>query len=247
MMTPEKAERVINELGSWMENFANEYGTTPFLDSLVVLDESVLPYPKSVAKEAILVFLKITEDPAQRDLLKLVYPGLAYFRPNVGKKPIGLLYLGNEDLPKYTKEELQYNPKILEEAQLKAKTLLEQSEKFKSFESEIKKEEAQLKAELAEVEKNQEKRNKNPKELESHSSSQKTYGLFAKIIDFLSGVFLFLAGTLFFSIGIFFLYQIVADDDASIGVYIFLSSIFLIVGSFLFLLMWIYFKRIKEH
>ena len=75
-MSPDEAERLINEYGKVLERISNE--------GAVVCDESFLPDTKERIKEALVVVLKSPGlDQQQKELLKTGYINLSMFLPNV--------------------------------------------------------------------------------------------------------------------------------------------------------------------
>lgn len=69
------------------------------IPSGVISDEAILPYSKNEIKDAIKHILKVTRDNDEINVLKIGYFDLAYFQPNIGDKPIGILVpeVGNID------------------------------------------------------------------------------------------------------------------------------------------------------
>ena len=92
-----ESELIINAYGKTLEHLAPVPGT--------VADESKLPFPKSRIKQAILCALKASQQPTQKQVLKVAYLQLADFQPGVGSKNVGL-DLSNVDAARLTQDGL---------------------------------------------------------------------------------------------------------------------------------------------
>lgn len=83
--------------------YGNFIGET-FIPLGVISDESMLPYSKYEIKQAIKDMLKITKDTNLLNVLKNGYIDLAYFQPDIGNEPIGIIIPTIDDIDKVIKQ-----------------------------------------------------------------------------------------------------------------------------------------------
>ena len=88
-MTPELAIEIIQEYGAIMQNNSPQSGG--------VADISNLPYLKSQIKEALIIGLKLDDDPKMQEAFKIGYIKLADWQEGVGDTEVRL-HFSNLDL-----------------------------------------------------------------------------------------------------------------------------------------------------
>lgn len=81
-MTPEAAEKIIQDYGAVLETSAPTPGCVADVDNL--------PHPKARIKEAIVMMLPLIEDHELREQLKTGYIWLSNWQEGVGSEQIGL-------------------------------------------------------------------------------------------------------------------------------------------------------------
>jgi hypothetical protein len=75
--------KIVNDYGDFMQSSA-------FPAPGCIADTKKLPYDKEIIKTALILSLKLCDDPEMKEMLKVAYVGLADFQDGVGLVDVGL-------------------------------------------------------------------------------------------------------------------------------------------------------------